>query len=200
LGGAANAVTGSGAAAVRRTEGESMHVKEGLKLVFGSVVVYVAMAACASGGPSGSDSSAANSSSGGNGSDGSGSSGGGTGDDGGTQAIDVYATTYGVMDATAQEAASMTGETGVAALVPVPDAALLRVPDATVDAIAAVPDTATDAVASGSGSAIDAHAPLPESGAAPVPDAMVDAQDAAPPIYCVLRIWLLGRRTHARRL
>jgi hypothetical protein len=58
-----------------------MKAKEGLKLVFGSVVVYVVMAACASGGPGspngfGPDASG---SSGGTGQDGSGSSGGGTG-------------------------------------------------------------------------------------------------------------------------
>ena len=111
--------------------------------------------------------------------------GGSTADDGGTQAIDVYATTYGVPDATPQEAAPMTGETGVAALIPVPDAAVVPVPDATVDAPAAVPDAATDAAAPRSDAATDAPAPLPESGAAPVPDAMVDAQDAAPPIYCI---------------
>lgn len=79
-----------------------MNAKEGLKLVFGSVVVYVVMAACAGGGTmspsdtsagggsSGGAVSASGSSSGGNGSDGSGSSGGSTGDDsGGTSFLDA---------------------------------------------------------------------------------------------------------------
>ena len=62
-----------------------MHVKEGLKLLFGSVVVYGAIAACASGGTMSpfDTTSGSGSSSGDNGSDGSGSSGASTGDDSG---------------------------------------------------------------------------------------------------------------------
>jgi hypothetical protein len=80
-----------------------MNAKEGLKLVLGSVVVYVVMAACASvgtmspsdtsagaGSSSGGAASASGSSSGGNGSDGSGSSGGSTGaDSGGMSLLDA---------------------------------------------------------------------------------------------------------------
>jgi len=79
-----------------------MNTKEGLKLVVGSVVVYVVMAACAGAGTmspsdtsaggssSGGVASASGSSSGNDGSDGSGSSGGSTGDDsGGTSFLDA---------------------------------------------------------------------------------------------------------------
>lgn len=65
LGGAANAVTGIGCRGGSRNGRRSMHVKDGLKLVFGSVVVYVAKPACASGGMmSPCDTSVAGSSSG----------------------------------------------------------------------------------------------------------------------------------------
>jgi hypothetical protein len=72
-------------ACIRRMGGEDIRAKEGLKLVFGSVVVYVVMAACASGGPgtaggsgSGSVAPGGGDAAGSSGGDGSGSSGGGS--------------------------------------------------------------------------------------------------------------------------